>query len=56
MKNKTSRECWTILRSEPDSAIDRYVPMKRQGKLSKKKLSERLYIFQITVQVKTTTP
>ena len=23
MKNKTSRECWTILRSEPDSAIDR---------------------------------
>ena len=37
MKNKTSRECWTILRSEPDSAIDRYVPIKRQGKRSNKK-------------------
>ena len=37
MKNKTSRECWTILRSEPDSAIDRHVPMKRQGKRYNKK-------------------
>ena len=37
MKNKTSTECCTILRSELDSAIDRYVPMKRQGKRSKKK-------------------
>ena len=35
MKNKTARECWNILRSEPDS--DRYVPMKKQGKRSKKK-------------------
>ena len=35
MKNKTSRECWTIL--TPDSDIDRYVPMKRQGKRSNKK-------------------
>ena len=33
MKNKAS----TILRSELDSAIDRYVPMKRQGKRSNKK-------------------
>ena len=35
-----------------DSAIDRYVPMKKQGKRSKKKhltkgLSERLYINTI---------
>ena len=37
MKNKTATECWTILRSELDSDIDRYVPMKKQGKLSKKK-------------------
>ena len=37
MKNKTDTECWSILRSELDSAIDRYVPMKKQGKLSKKK-------------------
>ena len=37
MTNKTATECWYILRSELDSAIDRYVPMKKQGKRSKKK-------------------
>ena len=37
MKNKTATECWTILRSELDSAIDRYMPMTKQGKRSKKK-------------------
>ena len=37
MENKTATECWNILRSELDSAIDRYVPMKKQGKRSKKK-------------------
>ena len=36
MKNKTATECWNILRGELDSAIDRYVPMKKQGKRSKK--------------------
>ena len=37
MKNKTATECWNILRGELDSAIDRYVPMNKQEKLSKKK-------------------
>ncbi len=37
MKNKTATECWNIVRGEPDSAIDSFVPMKRQGKRSKKK-------------------
>ena len=37
MKNKTATECWNILRSQLDSAIDRYVPLKKQGKRSKKK-------------------
>ena len=37
MKNKTATECWNILRGELDSAIDSYVPMKKQGKPSKKK-------------------
>ena len=37
MKNKTSKDCLTIVRSELDSAIDRYVPMKRHGKRSQKK-------------------
>ena len=37
MKNKTATECWDILRGELDTAIDSYVPMKKQGKRSKKK-------------------
>ena len=37
MKNKTATECWNILRGELDSANDSYVPMKKQGKRSKKK-------------------
>ena len=37
MKNKTAAECWNILRGELDSAIDSYVPKKKQGKRSKKK-------------------
>ena len=52
MKNKTATEWWNILRSELDSAIDRYVPLKKQGKRSKKKhlskeVSERLDINKI---------
>ena len=43
MKNKTATECWNILRGELDSAMESYVPMKKQGKRSKKKhLSKRL--------------
>ena len=37
MKNKTATECWDILRGELDTAIDSYVPIKKQGKRSKKK-------------------
>ena len=37
MNNKTATECWNILRGELDSAIDSYVPMKKQAKRSKKK-------------------
>ena len=36
MKNKTATECWHILRGDLDRAIDSYVPMKKQGKRSKK--------------------
>ena len=44
MKNKKATECWNILRWEVDSAIDSYVPMKKQGKRSKKKhLSEEAF-------------
>ena len=37
MKNKTATKCWNILRGELDSTNDSYVPMKKQGKRSKKK-------------------
>ena len=37
MKNNAATECWNILRGELDSAIHIYVPMKKQGKRSKKK-------------------
>ena len=37
IKNKTAAECWNIVRGELDNAIDSYVPMKKQGKRSKKK-------------------
>ena len=35
-KNMTATECWDILRGELDRDIDSYVPMKKQGKRSKK--------------------
>ena len=37
MNNKTATECWNILRGELDSAIDSYIPMKKQVKRYKKK-------------------
>ena len=53
MNNKTATECWNILRGEVDSAIDSYVPMKKQGQRSIKRIicqkrrSERLDINKI---------
>ena len=37
MKNKTGAESWNILKRELDSVINIYVPMKKQGRRSKKK-------------------
>ena len=37
MNNKTATECWNILRGDLGSAIDRYIPIKKQGKRSKNK-------------------
>ena len=37
MKNRTATECWNILSGELDSAVDSYIPMKKQWKRSKKK-------------------
>ena len=51
MKNKTATECWNILRGGLDSAIDSYVPMKKQGKRYKKKhLSKEAFTKSIYKQ------
>ena len=57
MKNKTATECWNILRGELDSAIDSYVPMKKQGKRSKKSVQETSFkiCFQTTRLVRSKT-
>ena len=36
MKNKTATKCWNLLRRELGSVMYSYVPMKKQGKRSKK--------------------
>ena len=35
--NKTATECWNILNYEIESIVDKCVPLKKQGKLSRKK-------------------
>ena len=37
LMNKTAIECWNILKYEIESIIDKYVPLKKQGKRSRKK-------------------
>ena len=37
LKNNTATECWNILKSEIDCVVDKFVPLKKQGKRSKKK-------------------
>ena len=37
LENKTAKECWNILKSEIDCIVEKFVPLKKQGKRSKKK-------------------
>ena len=37
LRNKTAIDCWNILKYEIESIIDKYVPLKKQGKRSRKK-------------------
>ena len=37
LMNKTAIECWNILKYEIESIIDEFVPLKNQGKRSRKK-------------------
>ena len=37
LTNKAAIECWTILKYEIESVVDKFVPLKKQGKRSRKK-------------------
>ena len=37
LMNQTTTECWNILKYEIESIIDKFVPLKKQGKRSRKK-------------------
>ena len=37
LMNKTAIECWNILKYKIESIIDKFVPLKKQGKRSRKK-------------------
>ena len=37
LMNKTAIECWDILKYKIESIIDKFVPLKKQGKRSRKK-------------------
>ena len=37
LMNKTAIECWNILKYEIETIIDKFVPLKKQGKRSRKK-------------------
>ena len=37
LKTKTATACWTCLKYEIDGIIEKFVPLKKQGKKSRKK-------------------
>ena len=47
LRNKTSIECWNILKYEIQSIIDQFVPLKKQGKRFTKKHLSREAIRKI---------
>ena len=48
LMNKTAIECWNILKYETESIIDKFVPLKKQGKRARKKhLSKEAIIKKI---------
>ena len=48
LMNKTSIECWNILKCEIESSIVKFVPLKKQGKRSRKKHLSKEPIRKIT--------
>ena len=42
LMNKTTIECWNILKYEIESIIDKFVPLKNQGKQSRNTCQKKL--------------
>ena len=49
LMNKTAIECWNILKYEIESIIDKFVPLKKQGKRSRKKHLSKEVIRKIVL-------
>ena len=47
LENKTATECWNILKVEIDCIVEQFVPLKKQGKRSKKKYLSKEAIRKI---------
>ena len=50
LMNKTAIECWNILKCEIESIIDKFVPLKKQGKRSRKKHLSKEAIRKIVLK------
>ena len=50
LMNKTKTECWNILKYEIESIIDKFVPLKKQGKRSQKKHLSKEAIRKIVLK------
>ena len=48
LRNKTAIECWNILEHAIESIIDQFVPLKKQGKRSRKKNLSKEAVRNIT--------
>ena len=52
LRNKTATECWNILKHESESILEQFVPLKKQGKHSRKKHLSKEHIRKNSVQAK----
>ena len=50
LMNKTALECWNILKYEIESIIDKFVPLKKQGKRARKKHLSKEAIRKIVLK------
>ena len=50
LEKQNAIECWNILKYEIESMIDKFVPLKKQGKRSRKKHLSKETIRQIVLK------